>query len=92
MLAISLSVPQTSEFPLLRITCLNMYPFLIGYFFVGFVLVSGYLSSLCVLNISSLPDVELLKNIFPLCRLMLCPNDGALCLIVAFGIPKCVNE
>ena len=41
---------------------------------------SGFLSSLNVLDISPLEDMGLVKNPFLLCRLHFCPIDSVLCL------------
>jgi hypothetical protein len=62
MFNISLSVSQSFEFPLLRILFKYGPHFLIGLFVVF--LLSSFLSSLCILDISPLSDVELVKNIF----------------------------
>lgn len=59
MLNISLSVSQAFEIPLLRSFCLDLYPiFKVGLF--GF-LISSFLSSLYILDIEYLPDVELVE-------------------------------
>ena len=58
VLNISLSASQPFTIPHLRILCLAPYPFLIGLFGS---LESNFLSSFHILNISPLPDVELVK-------------------------------
>ena len=73
MLSISLFVFQPFEIPLLRIPCLGLYPiFFIGLFVL---LMTNYLSSLSILEISSLFDVGLVKIFFPFCRLLFCLVD-----------------
>ena len=44
----------------------------------------NYLSSLYILDISPLLDVGIVKIIFPISRLQICPIDNILCLIEDF--------
>jgi hypothetical protein len=55
--------------------------FLIGLF--GF-LVINFLSSLYILDISSLLNVGLVKIFWPICRLQICLIDHVLCFTEAF--------
>jgi hypothetical protein len=83
MLNISVNDSWPFEIPLLRILCIDLYLFLIELFGL---LLSSFLSSLYILDINSLPDVELVKkkNLIPFSRLLFCPFDDVLCLTEAF--------
>lgn len=47
-------------------------------------LISCFLESLYILNFNPLLDVELLKNILPFCKFLLCSLESVLCLIEIF--------
>ena len=81
MVTISLSISQTFEMFLLRILYLKLYAILIGLFVL---LMSSFLSSLCISDIRPLSDVELVKITLPGCRLLICPINSVLCLKDAF--------
>jgi len=58
----------------------------IPHFSIGFLvfLVVNFLSSVSILDISALSDVGLVKVFFPICRMLICLIDYALCLTEAF--------
>jgi hypothetical protein len=80
MLNISLSVSQLLEVPPLRILCFNMLPI---FNWIIWFLISSVFSSLHILDIRLLLDVELVKIFSPYCRLLFCPIDSVFCLVEA---------
>jgi hypothetical protein len=48
----------------------------------------SFLSSSCILDISALLDVRLVKVFFPICRLCICPIDCVFCLTETFQSHK----
>jgi hypothetical protein len=69
-----LNVSQTYEIPLLRNFCLDLHPIL--NWIIRFFHIYSFLSSL--FDISPLLDIELVKSLFPFCRLLLCPTEFVL--------------
>lgn len=49
-------------------------------------LISNFLRSLHILEMSSLSDVGLVRTFFLFCRLTFCPIDGGLCLTETFPL------
>ena len=81
MLRISLSASQSFESPLLKILFQPVPHF--SWIVWGIIMISSFLSSLYILNISPLSDVELKKS-FRSVMLLICQTDSVLCLNEAF--------